>query len=84
MIRVAGFQWALKLGALAAVITASAAELAACGDSWSGRIIWIGDCEIAVERTDCIPAGRTAVCTKQAFVAVKRTPACLNAQPADR
>lgn len=50
--------------------------LAACGDA-APRVTDAGPCLVVVERQVCTPAGVTPICTREAFLAVRRTPECL-------
>ncbi|GJD97454.1 hypothetical protein [Methylobacterium iners] len=52
--------------------------LAGCGDG-NARVTTVGDCEVVVERSVCLPSMPTPLCYAEAFVAVRKTPACLKA-----
>lgn len=50
--------------------------LAACGDA-GPRVTDAGPCLVVIERQVCTPSMPSAICTRETFLTVRRTPVCL-------
>ena len=50
--------------------------LAACGEGGT-RVTQVGDCDVVVDISTCTVAGSATICTREVFMAVRKTPESL-------